>query len=537
MLLNPRTTRVSVLLFSALVLLFSVSGLHAQDDNVLRVGMQAPVNLDPATGSADDEVLLNRHIYDYLVEILPSGELAPSLAQSWETSEDGLVYTFNLVRGVTFHDGSAFTSADVVYTFNRLVEVGSSAVGLLGQEAVGEDDEGNTIFEPTFSVEAVDDHTVQFTLEAPNADFMFGVASRFAAIIQDGQDTPNVLGEDNSLENFNGTGPFVITEFNAGEGVTLSANVDYWAGRPRLDGIEFIFIDEGTTRVDALLNGEVDFIYKVDTALLPDLRNADNVTVVTAATNTHPVIRLRADEGHLGEDVRVRQAFKLATDRELLNLDTLDGAGVVGNNDPFGPVYGDLYNPQEQSYDPQAACDLLAEYAADNPDNPWVTMDGDAPRLEVDFYVVDAFEYPLLAEFMQQQWEEGCIYVNLIIRPENVYYGDNEWIEVDLGLTGWGTRPTPQEYLNVAYVTGAPFNESHWSNEELDELAAQAAQTSNPDERADLYNQISQIFAEEGPIIVPFFRPVAGAYANDVQGLTMHPFPGRTDLDSVTLGE
>lgn len=537
MLPNPKFLRSGLLLFSVAVLFFGVAGLQAQDgEDVLRVGMLEPVNLDPATGSSDDEVLINRHLYDYLVEILPSGDLAPSLAQDWQISEDGLTYTFNLVENATFHDGTPLTAADVVFSFNRLVEVGSSAVGLLGQEVVGEDDEGNAIFEPTWTVEAADDYTVVFNLDAPNADFLFGVASRFAGILPEGQTAPNVIGDGGSLENFVGSGPFRLEAFDAGEGMTLVAYDEYWAGRPELDRIEMIFINDTNTQVDALRNDEVDFIYKIDTALLPNLEGDENITIVNAATNTHPVIRLRADEGSLGEDVRIRQAFKLATDRELLNIDVLGGQGVVGNNDPIGPVYGSLYNEQPSEYDPAAACELIAEYAAGNPDSPFIVDEGGTPTVQAEFYVVEAFEYPLLAEFMAQQWEEGCINVELIIRPENIYYGSDEWLTVDLGLTGWGTRPTPQAYLGEAYVTGAPFNESHWSNERLDELAAQAAQVGDPEERAAIYAEISQIFAEEGPIIIPFFRPVAGAYRNDVQGLEMHPFPGRTDFDSVTIG-
>jgi peptide/nickel transport system substrate-binding protein len=536
MLSNRKRLSIGLLLFSVAIMVLSVGGVGAQG-TTLRVGILEPVNLDPATGSSDDEVLLNRHIYDYLIEILPDSSLEPSLAESWEVSDDGLTYTFNLRAGVTFHDGSEFTAEDVVFTFNRMVEVGSSAVSLLGQAPTGEQDaEGADILAPTWTVAAVDDATVVFTLQNPNADFLFGVGSRFSGIVKSGAENVNILGEDGSTANFNGTGPFILQELDAGEGATLVANDNYWDGRPSIDVLELVFINDVNTQVTALRSGDVDFIYKIPTDLLPQIEGDDNITITTVATNTHPVIRLRADEGHLGEDVRVRQAFKHATDRELLNLDVLDGRGAVGNNDPIGPVYGALYNPQDAlEYNTQLACDLLAEYAAENPDNEWVTMDGDTPSLVVDFYVAEAFEYPLLAEFMQQQWQEGCINVNLIIRPENIYYGDNEWMTVELGLTGWGTRPTPQEYLSVAYVTGAPFNEAHWSNPELDALAAEASTTSDGAARAEIYNQISNIFEQEGPIIIPFFRPVAGAYSNNVQGLVMNPFPGSTDLSNVTI--
>lgn len=535
--LHNRKLSLVLLISSILILVLSISGVRAQTDQVLRVGLEEPVNLDPASGSNDPEVLLNRHIYDYLIELLPDGTFAPSLAQSWDISDDGLTYTLDLVQNAKFHDGKPFTSADVVFTFNRLVEKGSSVVGLLGQKQVDTDSDGNPVLGPTWTVDAPDDYTVVFTLEKPNADFIYGLAHRFAAILPEGQETPDVLGDDGSLANFNGTGPFKLESFRPGEGATLVANDDYWAGRPSLDRIELIFINDTESQVNAILNNEVDFIFKVPNDSLPRLRSDDNLTVATIASNVHPVIRLRSDPGHLGEDLRVRQAFKHATDRELLNIDTLDGLGIVANNDPIGPVYGPLYNPQPGlAYDPQLSCDLLAEYAAENPDNPWVTLDGDTPRLEVEFHVADAFEYPVLAEFMQQQWEEGCIYVTLSVEPANIYYADGGWMDVELGLTGWGDRATPQEYLNVAYTTGAIYNESHWSNPRLDELAAEASQTSNLEERAKLYNEISQIFEEDGPIIIPFFRPVSSAYRNTVQGLEVNSFPGLTNLSHVTIG-
>lgn len=509
------------------LLLMSAFVINAQEDNVLTIGLRDLVELDPALGAEDDTILFNHLQYDYLVEILPDNSFAPSLATDWTISDDGLTYTFNLRDDVTFHDGSAFTADDVVFSFNRLVEVGSSIVGLLGE----------------FEVEAVDDTTVQFTLPQPNADFLFAVASRFAFILDSDAENVNQIAEegDDPYANFNGTGPFILTDFNPGESATFVKNEDYWVpGQPLLDGVELVFFQDEQARVDALRSGSVDFIIRVPDDLLATLENADDITVVEVATNVHPVIRLRTSEGSLGEDVRVRQAFKHATDRELLNLDVLDGKGIVANNDPIGPVYGPLYTPQDTlEYDPQMACDLLAEVEADGADNGYIEMVDGQPRLEVDFNVIDFLTYPVLAEFVQQQWEDGCIYVNLSVLPGSVYYGegDNNWFNSQLGLTNWGTRATPQEYLSVAYTTGAAFNESEWSNERLDELAAEAAVTTNIAERAELYDQIAQIFAEEGPIIIPYFVPISVAYNDAVQGIDVHPFPGRTDLRAVSFAD
>ncbi|MCS7070442.1 MAG: ABC transporter substrate-binding protein, partial [Anaerolinea sp.] len=167
-----------------LLLLVLIAGMlfalpaAAQDGGVLRVGMNAPVVLDPALGTNDPETAFNRAIYDYLVEVLPDSTVGPNLAQSWTVSDDGLTYTFDLVEGVTFHDGSPLTSADVVYSFNRLIEVGSPALNLLGD----------------FTVSAPDSSTVVLTKPEVNPDLKYGVAARQALIVKDGKTQPKLIG-------------------------------------------------------------------------------------------------------------------------------------------------------------------------------------------------------------------------------------------------------------------------------------------------------------------------------------------------------
>ena len=111
----PRRTFRYVAFFVTISLLtLAVAGVGAQDGGVLRVGVNAPVVLDPALHTNDPETALNRAIYDYLVEVLPDASIGANLASDWTISDDGLTYTFTLVQGVTFHDGKPFTSADVV---------------------------------------------------------------------------------------------------------------------------------------------------------------------------------------------------------------------------------------------------------------------------------------------------------------------------------------------------------------------------------------------------------------------------------------
>jgi peptide/nickel transport system substrate-binding protein len=491
------------------LLLSAIGGLSAQDSagNVLRVGTNAPQSLEPASNSNDSETLFIRTIYDYLIEQLPDGSLAPNLAALPEISEDGLTYTFTLVEGATFHDGSPFTSADVVFTFNRLKELESPSLSLLGE----------------FEVSAPDESTVVFTLPAPNADFLTGVASRWAVILKDGATTPNVVDEDGSLSSFNGTGPFKLESYSVGERAVFVRNEDYWKeDAPLLDGVELVFIDDPQTQVNALLDGSVDFIFKVPPSFLSQLEGSADVNVIQIATSQHPVIRLRADEG-VGSDVRVRQAFKLATNREELLEVVQEGLGVIGNNDPISPVFGDLYPGNiENSYDPEAAKALLTE--AGYPDGISLTL-----------YTPDSLGYADLATVLQQQWAQAGINVEIEVRPETVYYSTDEWSTVELGITGWGARPSPQQVLLEAYASDGIYNESHWADEELDALIEQAGVTTDPAARAEIYGQIAQIFNERGPVIVPWFAEIIAATRANVQGLEIAPFPGSTDFRNVSL--
>lgn len=511
-----RTGAAALLLAALLSGAFSAVLAQGATGGTLRVGMAAPVTLDPALGSNDTEILFNRSIYDYLVEVRPDKTIVPNLASAWTVSDDGMTYTFTLEEGVTFHNGAPFTAADVVFTFNRLKEIGSPALNLLGP----------------FEVSAPDDTTVVFTLAAANADFLYGVADRFALILRDGTTQPNVFGEgDTRYAAFNGTGPFRLVEFVDGQRAELARNENYWkAGLPLLDGVTFIFIEDPITQVNALRGGQVDFIFKITPDQLSVLEDDADITVIQKATNQHPVVRLRTDAGP-GASEEVRRAFRLATDRDQLNDLVLEGRGVIGNNNPIGPGFGAFYNDSiaHPAYDPgttpQAVCDLLA--AAGYPDG-----------IDMTLQTINVLGYDELATVLQQQWAPACIRVEIQVNDEGFYYSDdnpNNWLQAELGITGWGDRPVVQGYLTQAYVTGGAFNETHWSDAEVDALVAEAGTVTDQAARADIYRRLAVIFEERGPVIVPWFAPIFGAAAASVTGLEMAPFPGLTDLRTVSV--
>lgn len=476
----------------------------AERSGVMRVATQPIVQLDPATISSDPEVLALSHVYDYLVDVTPGNVIAPRLAKSWTVSEDGLVYTFQLEEGVTFHDGSPFRAADVVWTFDRLrnPESGFPTADLYAN---------------IDSIEATSDTEVVFKLKQSNPFFLFDLSDNHALILKENTEDPT---------NFNGTGPFKVVEYSPEDRLVLEANETYFVeGQPKLEGVEIIFFADQTAMVDALRGGQVDLVMALSTDLYSSLKDESGVTLVDAPTNQFDVVRLRADRAP-GNDPRVMQALKLGLDREAIYQLVMAGFGRIGRDSPIGPMYSAYYSEETPlpARDVEKAKALLAEA-------------GYADGLKIDLHTPDTGDRPELAVVLKNQWSEIGVDVNVLVEPESVYYGDEGWLEVDLGITGWGSRPYPQFYLNVMMTCNAKWNESHFCDEEFDKLVNIAGTTLDENERVEAYKAIQKLLIERGPIIVPYFYTQLAAIRSNFVGFELKSFSGRSDLRPVSLSQ
>lgn len=476
----------------------------AERSGVMRVATQPIVQLDPATISSDPEVLALSHVYDYLVDVTPGNVIAPRLAKSWTVSEDGLVYTFQLEEGVTFHDGSPFRAADVVWTFDRLrnPESGFPTADLYAN---------------IDSIEATSDSEVVFKLKQSNPFFLFDLSDNHALILKENTEDPT---------NFNGTGPFKVVEYSPEDRLVLEANETYFVeGQPKLEGVEIIFFADQTAMVDALRGGQVDLVMALSTDLYSSLKDESGVTLVDAPTNQFDVVRLRADRAP-GNDPRVMQALKLGLDREAIYQLVMAGFGRIGRDSPIGPMYSAYYSEETPlpARDVEKAKALLAEA-------------GYADGLKIDLHTPDTGDRPELAVVLKNQWSEIGVDVNVLVEPESVYYGDEGWLEVDLGITGWGSRPYPQFYLNVMMTCNAKWNESHFCDEEFDKLVNIAGTTLDENERVEAYKAIQKLLIERGPIIVPYFYTQLAAIRSNFVGFELKSFSGRSDLRPVSLSQ
>jgi len=477
-----------------------VGDTKAERVGTLRVAMQPIVNIDPIAISSDSEVLVANHVYDYLIDIDSLSNPVPRLATEWKTSEDGLTYTLELAEGVTWHDGSPFSAQDVVWTFDRLRTTEGTPTFDLYSNIIG--------------VEATGGLEVTFTLANPNPFFLYDLSDNHALILK--------AGTTDADTTFNGTGPFKVKNYSPEDRIEMVANEDYFVpGQPSLAGVDIIFFNDDAAAVEALRGGQIDLAMRMSTALFSSLQDVPGITTSSIPTNGFDLIRLRSDRAP-GNDPRVIQALKLATDREAILNVVQQGYGALGNDSPIGPLY-DAYHDETAvppARDVEAARALLAEA-------------GYADGMKITLHTPDTGGRPDLAAVLKEQWAEVGVDVEISVEPESVYYGDDGWLEVDLGITGWGSRPYPQFYLDVMLVSGAKWNESHFSDAEFDALAATAGTTLDEEERIKAYSDIQHLLIERGPIIIPYYFAQFGAISDNFTGLSLNAFAGRTDFRPV----
>jgi len=482
----------------------SAADASGDPQGTLRVASLSIIQTDPALISSDSEVMVANQIYDYLIDIAPDNSVIPRLAEEWSISEDGLTWTFTLAENAIWHDGDPVTAADVVWTYDRLRNPESGFPTA-------------TLYENIENIEATGEHEVTFTLTQTNPFFLYDLSDNHALIMKAGTEDPT---------DWNGSGPFRVVEYNPEDRLILEANPDYHiAGQPRLAGMEIIFFSEQTAYVDALRGGQIDLIISLPTGLYESLQVEPGIETYEVPTNGFDVIRVRADR-EPGNDPRVVQAMKMATDREAIFQVIAQGYGAIGLDSPIGPLYTQYFleDAPVPEYDPEGAQALLAE--AGYPDG-----------LELTLHVPDTGNRPDLAAVIKDQWEQAGFVVDLSVEQESIYYGEDGWLEVDWGITGWGSRPYPQFYLDVMLTTDAQWNESRYSNPEFDRLVEIAGTTLDEEERIEAYAEIQRILAQEGPIIIPYFFPQFAASSDKVQNFGLKAFGGRSEMRTITLAE
>ena len=463
----------------------------AQEGACLRV-----IGTDWASEQQSVDPLINNHvadlmrlttIYEKLVELDNGYQPVPVLAESWESNKDGTVWTFKLRQGVKWHDGRDFTAKDVIWTFKRVLDpqLDSGAAATLGMIDAEQ-------------IEAVDDHTVRFTLNAPAVELPILISSKYAAIVPDGMNREDMQAKPV------GTGPYMVDAFTPGPNFVAQRNPSYWKpGLPKAPCIELSGITESVARVAALQSGQADLLIFLEPSSTATLSGDPNITVLKSPGGSVMTLSMWVDTPPF-DKLEVRQAMKLVVDRQQMVDTALLGNGAPGNDNPVPPSSPDAYRSDVLPRDVEKAKQLLAE--AGHPDG-----------LSVDLYTSDSIATMVpIAQLYQQMAAEAGINVNIIMSPADSYWNEI-WLKRPFITSTWGGRPTA-EALSIAYLSEAEFPETHWYRKDYDDLVAKANATVDPDERREIFKQAQKLLAEEGGVIVPAFASVNAAMRKGCSG-------------------
>ena len=466
-------------------------GEEAAGGGTLRVAFSStPAELDPALYTNNEEYNIGFAIFDGLVWVDHTLTPQPALAESWESSDDGLTWTFKLREGVKFHHGTDFTAQDVVYTFERILD-----------EEFGSPLRSTLLF--LDGVEAVDDYTVQFNLASANADLPFLTGGAQARIV------PHDMTSDEIRANPSGTGAFKMSEYVAADHTTLVRNDDYWGGAPALDEIRHLYMPEAPTQVAALSGGTIDVIWQLGPENIPPLEGDPNVTVHEVPSGLYQTIAMQANVEPF-TDVRVRQALKYCVDRPGVLQVVLQGRGELANDHPIAPVspfYADIPIRERNI---EKAKELLAE--AGYPDGLELTLVTSSVRAGMVEFAV-AF---------QEMAKEAGIKIEIERVPPDNFWSET-WMKVPFFTSNWNFRPSIDETLTLLYHSDAKWNEGEWRNPDFDALVEAARAERDPDKRKELYAQAQELLHEEGSVIISYFKPALMAIRNNVKGFTPHP--------------
>lgn len=464
------------------------------------------VNLAPVIITNAVSTTVSAQIHESLVKYEGNYVLTPSLATDWSVSDDGLAWTFNLRPNVKWHDGEDFTSEDVKYTYEKVLDPETKSVRRNNYVMIE-------------SIETPDPLQVVFHLNEPHGPFLDKMATIMIMAAH--------LEKPDLLETYNfspvGTGPFVFVEWVPDDHVTLKANENYWGGKPALEKVVFKPIPEPSVRAMALSKGEVNYAAgltaedfatlqqngKVTTFSIPQLRYA-----YLGQNNQHPLF----------QDLKVRQAMAHAIDKQTIIDDIMQGAAVPATG-MIAPINSEWYNPnvKQYEYNPERAKQLLAEAGWTPGDDGILVKNGQ--RFSFTTRMDSGNQQGTNQAVLLQNWLKAVgIEMHLEPLDRSLFYDYLDNRDYEGMMLSMGPSPDPDQY-NFWHSSSiwSGFNDWCYSNSQVDALLEQGRVESDPEVRKEIYDQVQAIMAEDVATLWLYHPNTLSAITKGYTGMTAEP--------------
>ena len=469
-----------------------------------------PETIDPALNSAVDGGNMLLHSFECLLAVDENGQLVPGQAESWETSEDGLTWTFHLRDGLKWSDGSDLTANDFVYSWKRvcdpMVAAPYAETVLSMVEGYDKAIEGDL---DALQVAAQDDNTLVVTLSTPCS--YFGSLAAFATLspVQEATVTANGDAWATSAATYISNGPFYVSEWVPGSYIMMSKNPYYWnADAIKLDGIKWNLIEDSNAAYSAYQTGEVLMIKDVPTEEIPSLKDSADFHVDPIIGTYYLSLNLERDAF---KDARVRKALSLAIDRDYVANTLMQGTYSPADNF-MGPGWIDTDGTQfkDNANGGQSYIDVN-NYEADLEEAKQLLADAGYPDGEgfpsISYTTNDAGYHKVVAEYLQQAWAQLGIDLKVDIVEWASFTPMRRNGDFDIARNGWvGDYTDPSNMLELFYSTNGN-NDGKFNNADFDAAIDLSRTTLDSAERSKALHTAEDILMEEtGCIPIAYYN-------------------------------
>lgn len=496
---------LALVVISLLVGMAGCKKAEPKVEQVLKYNVGAePQYFDPrkATGIPEFTMLLN--LFDGLMRYNTQGQLEPSVAESYTVSEDKLVWTFKIRKTAKWSNGDPLTAQDFEYSWKTALspELASEYSYQLYYIKNGEKYNSGEITNPDeVGVKALDDYTLQVTLEAPTPYFASLLTFTTYLPINKKLDQSNPDWAK-SADNYLSDGPFRLTKWEHNQVIEMEKNPNYWdKDKVKLDKIIFYMVEENTTEMTMFENGEIDWGPNPPPAELERLKNEGKLTINPYLGTYYYMFNVTKKPF---DDARVRKALSMAIDRESI-VKNITKAGEIAATayvppgipdaapgSDFRKVGGDFFEP----YDPEGAKQLLAEAGYPNGKG--------FPKFTILYNTNE--RHKTIAEAIQRMWKETLgIQCDLTNQEWKVYLDNRNNLNYDVARAGWiGDYTDPMTFIDM-WVTGGGNNDTGWGNTQYDQYVATAKSTDDQTVRMDAMHKAEAILMEQMPIVPIYF--------------------------------
>jgi peptide/nickel transport system substrate-binding protein len=443
-----------------------------------------PDQLDPQKTSAYFSFEVLENVFDTLVEPDANLEMRPALAESWTVAPDQLTWTFRLRHGVSFHDGTPFTAADVVYSYRRIIDEKLSNVDK---------------FSAVTDVAAPTSDTVVIRVKRPTPNLLTNLGGFKGMAIVSRHNVESGLIATHPV----GTGPFSFASQRSGDSITLKANASYWGGAPRIPGVTFEFISEPSTALSALQAGEVDWTDSIPPQRVAQLRNDDSIHLAVTPSNDYWYLALNEAKPPWN-DVRVRRAIAYAIDRDAIVAATSYGTSVANQLAiPAGNPWYTRYD--KYRYDVAEAKRLLADSGAAPP--------------RMDMLVTS--EYPetiTAAQVIADNLSAFGITVDIRTVDMATWLDEQNSGHFDMLMMGWLGNIDPDDFYYAQHHTGGSSNAQKYSNPVVDGLLDAGRTEVDQRTRHEDYDKAATLIADDVSYLYLYNPSVIQGWAPTLQG-------------------